>query len=227
MATLYVVATPIGNLEDITYRAVRILGEVDVIAAEDTRQTRILLNRYNLSPRSLISCRAGNEENSSRGIVKLLGEGRDVAYVSDAGTPGISDPGNRLAAAVREAGFPVVPLPGASAVTALMSVAGTAGKGFVFEGFLSPKDGRRKSRLMELLDMEMIFILYESPYRIIRLLENLHDLAPDRKILVGREITKKFEEFLSGSASEVLAVFAARVNLKGEFTVLVGMKEKV
>jgi len=226
MATLYVVATPIGNLEDITYRAVRILGEVDVVAAEDTRQTRKLLDRYNIAPRSLIRCRARNEVTSSRGIVKLLGEGRDVAYVSDAGTPGISDPGNRLASAVRAAGFPVVPLPGASAVTTMMSVAGTAGKGFVFEGFLSPKDGRRKNRLKELLAIDMIVILYESPYRIVKLLENLRDLAPDRKILVGREITKKFEEFLAGSASEVLAVLSARVNLKGEFAVLVGLKEK-
>jgi 16S rRNA (cytidine1402-2'-O)-methyltransferase len=226
MATLYVVATPIGNLEDITYRAVRILGEVDVIAAEDTRQTRILLDRYSITPSSLISCRSANESSSARGIIRLLEQGRDVAFVSDAGTPGISDPGNRLAAAVRDAGFPVVPLPGASAVTALMSVAGTAGKGFVFEGFLSPKDGRRKSRLKELLEMGMIFVIYESPYRIIRLVENLLELAPDRKILIGREITKKFEEFLSGLPQEVLAVLSSRSTIKGEFVVLVGLKEK-
>ncbi len=226
MATLYVVATPIGNLEDITYRAVRILGETEIIAAEDTRQTRKLLNRYDIRPRSLISCRARNEEVSSRGIVKLLEEGRDVAYVSDAGTPGVSDPGSRLAAAVREAGFSVVPLPGASAVTTLVSVAGTVGKGFVFEGFLSPKGGRRRNRLKELMETGMIFVLYESPYRIIKLLEDLKDLAPERKILIGREITKKFEEFLSGTAEEVLAVLSSRSNLKGEFAVLVGIGKK-
>ncbi len=163
---------------------------------------------------------------SSKGIVKLLEEGRDVAYVSDAGTPGVSDPGSRLAAAVRDAGFPVVPLPGASAVTSLMSVAGTAGKGFIFEGFLSPKSGRRRTRLKELLDMGMIFVLYESPYRIIKLIEELKELAPERKILIGREITKKFEEFLSGTVEEVLAALSARSTLKGEFTVLVGIGKK-
>ncbi len=223
MASLYIVATPIGNLEDVTYRAVRILGEVDVVAAEDTRQTRKLLDRYGISPKMMISCRARNEEASSKGIVKLLDEGRDVAYASDAGTPGVSDPGSRLAASVREAGFPVIPLPGASAVTTLMSVAGTAGKGFVFEGFLSPKSGRRRSRLKELLQIEMIFVLYESPYRIIKLLDDLQDLAPERKILLGREITKKFEEFLSGSVAEVLAELSSRGTLKGEFALLVGL----
>jgi len=226
MSTLYVVATPIGNLEDITYRAVRILKETEVIAAEDTRQTRKLLDRYGITPKSLISCRARNEEASSKGIVMLLEDGRDVAYVSDAGTPGVSDPGSRLAAAVREAGYPVVPLPGASAVTTLVSVAGTAGKGFVFEGFLSPKGGRRRSRLKELLETDMIFILYESPYRIVKLVEDLKELAPERKILIGREITKKFEEFLSGTAQEVLAVLSARSTLKGEFAVLVGIGRK-
>ncbi|MCK5250806.1 MAG: 16S rRNA (cytidine(1402)-2'-O)-methyltransferase [Spirochaetaceae bacterium] len=226
MATLYVIATPIGNLEDMTFRAVRVLKEVDVIAAEDTRQTRKLLNRYEIAIKTLISCRARNEEISSKGIVKLLEGGRDVAYVSDAGTPGVSDPGGRLAGAVREAGFPVVPLPGASAVTTLMSVAGTAGKGFVFEGFLSPKGGRRRNRLKELLETDMIFVLYESPYRILKLLEDLKELAPERKILIGREITKKFEEFLSGTAEEALAVLTARSTLKGEFAVLVGIGKK-
>lgn len=226
MATLYVVATPIGNLEDMTFRAVRILKEADVIAAEDTRQTRKLLDRYEIASKTLISCRARNEEMSSKGIVKLLEEGRDVAYVSDAGTPGVSDPGGRLVAAVRDAGFPVVPLPGASAVTSLVSVAGTAGKGFIFEGFLSPKSGRRRKRLKELLDMGMIFVLYESPYRIIKLIEELKELVPERKILIGREITKKFEEFLSGTADEVLAVLSARSTLKGEFAVLVGIGKK-
>lgn len=221
MPVLYVVATPIGNLEDITYRAVRILGEVDVIAAEDTRQTRVLLDRYGIVAARMISCRARNEEASAKGIVMLLEDGKDVAYVSDAGTPGVSDPGSRLAASVRAAGFDVVPLPGASAVTTLMSIAGTAGKGFVFEGFLSPKGGRRRRRLKDLLEMEMIFVLYESPYRVIKLLEDLHELAEGRKILLGREITKKFEEFLSGTPAEVLAELTPRSTLKGEFAILV------
>ncbi len=222
MATLYVVATPIGNLEDITYRAVRVLGEVPVIAAEDTRQTRKLLDRYDISPQTLISCRARNEEASSKGIVMLLEKGQDVAYVSDAGTPGVSDPGSRLAAAVRDAGHNVVPLPGASAVTTIVSIAGTAGKGFIFEGFLSPKAGRRRNRLEELLSLERIFVLYESPFRIMKLLEELRELDSQRKMLLGREITKKFEEFISGTADEVLAVLQSRGTLKGEFTLLVG-----
>lgn len=226
MSTLFIVATPIGNLEDITYRAVRILKETDVIAAEDTRQTRKLLDRYSIAAEFVISCRARNEENSSKGIIKLLEEGKDVAYVSDAGTPGVSDPGGRLASAVREAGFPVIPLPGASAVTTMMSVAGTAGKGFIFEGFLSPKGGRRRNRLKELLEMGMIFVLYESPYRIIKLIEDLKELSPERKILLGREITKKFEEFLSGTPQEVLAVLSSRSTIRGEFAVLVGLGKK-
>ena len=223
MAKLYMAATPIGNLEDITYRAVRVLGEVDVVAAEDTRQTRKLLNRYSLTPSTMISCRGGNEEAGSKGIVKLLEQGKDVAYVSDAGTPGLSDPGRRLSAAAREAGFDVVPLPGASAVTALVSVAGTPGKGFVFEGFLSPKGGRRRSRLKELLDTRMVFVLYESPHRILKLLGDLVDLASGHKILVGREITKKFEEFLSGTPGEVLKALSSRCRLNGEFAILVGI----
>jgi len=226
MAVLYIVATPIGNLEDITYRAVRILGEVDVIASEDGRLTRKLLSRYSVPAKTLINCRASNEEASSQGIVKLLREGKNVAYLADAGTPGISDPGGRLVSAIRDAGFPIVPLPGPSAVTAMMSVAGMAGKGFIFEGFLSPKDGRRRSRLKELLESRMIFILFESPHRIIKLLENLKTLAPEREILIGREITKKFEEFFSGSAVEVLAILSTRITLKGEFVVLVGSKDR-
>ena len=227
MSMLYVVATPIGNLEDITYRAVRILGEVDVVAAEDTRQTRKLLDRYGINPPMVISCRARNEEASSRGIVKLLEEGKTLAYVSDAGTPGVSDPGSRLAASVREAGFPVIPLPGASASTALVSIAGLPGKGFVFEGFLSPKGGRRRSRLKALLETKMPFVLYESPYRVTKLLGDLVELAPGRNLLLGREMTKKFEEFLSGFPSQVLEVLAERGTLKGEFALIVAATDSL
>ncbi len=223
---MYVVATPIGNLEDMTYRAVRVLGEADVIAAEDTRLTRKLLNHYNIPVKRLISCRAANEAVSAAGIVKLMEEGLDAAYVSDAGTPGLSDPGSRLAASVRQAGFEVVPVPGASALTALISAAGMPGKGFVFEGFLSPKSGKRRGRLKELLEGGMMFVLYESPYRICRLLEDLQELDDSRKLFIGREITKKFEEFLSGRASELLAELSSRGNLKGEFALLAGAAEK-
>jgi len=222
MSTLFVVATPIGNIEDITFRAVRILREVDVIAAEDTRQARILLGRYNIKSGRLISCRARNEEASAKGIVKLLSQGLEVAYVSDAGTPAVSDPGARLVSMVRREGFEIVPIPGVSAVTTLISVAGMAGKGFLFEGFLSPKARKRRERLRKLLESGMVFVIYESPSRIIELCENLVELCPNRKIFVGRELTKKFEECVFGRADEVLSRLAVMDRIRGEFTVLVG-----
>lgn len=218
MATLYITATPIGNLEDITYRAVRVLSQVDVIACEDTRHTRILLDRYNITGKRLIACHARNEDNSSDGIIKLLEEGLDIAYVSDAGTPGINDPGGKVVSAARKAGFEVVPVPGPSAVATLVSVAGFTGKSFTFEGFLSPKPGRRRSRLAQLLDRDETFIVYESPYRVARLLADIADLAPQRQLTVGREMTKAFEQFICGTASEVLS---ALTQPKGEFAVLV------
>lgn len=224
MATLYIVASPIGNLEDITYRAVRILRETAFIAAEDTRQTRKLLNHYDINPKKLISCRAQNEESSAIGIVKLLDRKQDIAYLSDAGTPGISDPGSRLVRVIRESGHRIVPLPGASAVTALMSVAGFPGKGFIFEGFLSTKSGKRRMRLSELRQASMPFIIYESPYRIIKLLEECKDAAPECKILIGREMTKKFEEFIFGTPEELLSILSNRSTIRGEFSILVGIE---
>jgi len=222
MSTLFVVATPIGNIEDITLRAIRILGEVSVIAAEDTRKTRILLDRYNIDFRRLVSCRARNEKASARGIVKLLSQGSNVAYVSDAGTPAVSDPGARLVGLVRAEGFDVVPIPGASAVTTLLSVAGMAGKGFLFEGFLSPKANRRRNRLQKLLESGMMFVVYESPSRIVKLCETLEELCPKRNIFLGKELTKKFEECILGRADEVLSKLNAMDKIRGEFTVLVG-----
>lgn len=222
MSTLFVVATPIGNIEDITFRAVRILREVDVIAAEDTRQTRILLDKYDINFKRLISCRAENEVASAKGIVKLLGKDFAVAYVSDAGTPAVSDPGARLVNLVREEGFEVVPVPGVSAVTTLISVAGMAGKGFLFEGFLSSKVKKRQKRLQKLLESGMIFVIYESPFRIIGLCKTLGELCPNRNIFVGRELTKKFEECIFGKADEVLSLLSAKDRIRGEFTILVG-----
>ncbi|MCP4296953.1 MAG: 16S rRNA (cytidine(1402)-2'-O)-methyltransferase, partial [Proteobacteria bacterium] len=188
MGDLYIVATPIGNLNDITYRAVETLKNVDIIACEDTRQSRKLLNHYGIS-KHLISCRARNEVNSSSGIVKLLEEGKDIAYVSDAGTPGISDPGSILVRAARDAGFEIIPIPGASAQTALASIGGFKGKSVLFEGFLAQKSGKRKRRLRELLDREEAFVIYESPYRIEKLMKELSDAEPERLLIVGREMT--------------------------------------
>lgn len=220
MSTLYLVATPIGNLGDITYRAIETLKSVSVIACEDTRHTQQLLTHYGISKR-LIATHAHNEEASAKGIIAMLAEGQTVAFVSDAGTPALSDPGSRLVQAVRDAGFSVVPIPGPSAFTALVSVAGLVGKSITFEGFLSPKSGRRRARLATLLERGEAFVIYESPFRVVKTLAELSDLAPLRRVVVGREMTKKFEEFLQGRASEVAAQLSARQAIKGEFALLV------
>ncbi len=217
---LYMVATPIGNLDDITYRAVKILGEVDVIACEDTRHTSLLLSHYDIHKR-LIACHSYNEQASAKGIIQLLEEGKDVAYVSDAGTPGISDPGSRLVSAVRKAGFSVIPIPGPSALATLVSVSGFVGKAFTFEGFLSPKAGRRKARLETLLARNEAFLIYESPFRVIKTLKEISLLAENRKVVIGREMTKIHEEYLSGSAGEVAEILEERPLVKGEFAILV------
>ena len=214
-----------GNMQDMTYRAVEILKEVDIIACEDTRQSAKLFNHYGIS-KHLISCRARNEKQSAPGIVKLLDEGKDIAYVSDAGTPVISDPGRLLVRQARDAGHEIYPVPGASAFSALVSVCGFPGKSFLFEGFLSPKQGKRKKRLQELLDREESFLLYESPYRIIKLLTELGELAPEREILLGREMTKKFEEYIEGSADKLINHLELNNSVKGEFALLVSAEKK-
>lgn len=220
MGTLYIVATPIGNLEDITLRALRILKEVDVIACEDTRHTLRLLNHYKIE-KKLIATHAHNEKNSAFGIVKLLKEGLNIAFVSDAGTPTVSDPGSILVSLVRKEGFDVVPIPGVSATTTLMSVAGLTGKTFTFEGFLPLKGQKRKNRLEELLKREEAFILYESPFRIIKLLEEIATMEPKRKVIIGREMTKIYEEFLEGRVEQLLATLSERPAIKGEFALCI------
>lgn len=218
MSKLYVVATPIGNLDDITLRAVSTLRDADVIACEDTRHTQNLLNHLEITGKRLIACHAHNEAASSQGIVGLLQQGLSVAYCSDAGTPGVSDPGSRLVRAVREAGFDVVPIPGASASVTLISASGLNGKTFTFEGFLSPKSGRRKARLKELLAREEAFIVYESPFRILKTLGELKDLDDTRHLVLGREMTKAFEQFIYGTPSEVISQLKV---VKGEFALVV------
>ncbi len=223
MSTLYIVATPIGNLDDITLRAIKTLKEVDVIACEDTRHTQTMLTHLEITGKRLIACHAHNEAASSQGIINLMEQGLDVAYCSDAGTPGVSDPGSRLVRAVREAGFTVVPIPGASASVTLISASGLAGKTFTFEGFLSPKSGRRKSRLKELLERNEAFIVYESPFRILKTLGELQALDDSRKLVLGREMTKAFEQFIYGTPSEVISQLKV---VKGEFALVVLPPEK-
>lgn len=220
MAALYVVATPIGNLEDITRRAARILGEVDVVACEDTRRTRQLLTALGVS-KQLVSCRAENEAVAAQRILALLSDGKDVAYASDAGTPALSDPGSTLVSVARAAGFAVVPVPGVSAFSAIVSVAGQGDKTVTFEGFLSVKPGKRRKRLQELLSRGEAFVLYESPYRIVKLLSDLTDLSPDRAVVLGREMTKVHEEYRLDSAGGHLEELRGRPKILGEFTVLV------
>lgn len=214
MSCLYMVATPIGNLDDITLRAIETLKMVDVVACEDTRHTQILLNYLEITGKRTIACHAHNESASGAGIVKLLEQGLNVAYCSDAGTPGVSDPGSRLVSAVRKAGFNVIPIPGASASVTLISACGLNGKTFTFEGFLSPKSGRRKKRLQELLERDEAFIVYESPFRIVKTLNEIKELDNTRQIVLGRELTKTFEQIICGTASEIISQLKV---VKGEF----------
>lgn len=220
MSTLYMVASPIGNMEDITLRALKVLESVSVVACEDTRHTGQLLKHFNLFKRC-IACHAHNEGESAKGIIALLDRGEDVAYLSDAGTPGISDPGARLAEAVRQAGHPVVPLPGANAAVTLLSAAGNVGRTFTFEGFLSPKKGRRRRRLEELVGRGEAFVIYESPFRVVKTLEDVAEVDPASRIVMGRELTKAFEEILCLPVDELVAVLKARPAIKGEFALVV------
>ncbi len=226
MSTLYIVGTPIGNLGDITYRAVETLKNVDVVAAEDTRHTLQLLTHLEIR-KPLISCRAQNEEFAAQKIIQLMDEGKNIAFASDAGTPGISDPGAVLAGLVRKAGHSVVPIPGPSAFATLVSVAGAGGKTLIFEGFLSPKPGKRRTRLKELLSTEDAIVLYESPFRIVKLLTDIADIDNNRRVVVGRELTKLHEEIIEGTASELRDDFASRASIKGEFAVFISGIKKV
>ena len=220
MSTLFVVATPIGNLGDITLRALETLKSVDIIACEDTRHTLHLLTHFDIR-KPLVSCRARNEEAAAEKIVRHLAEGSDVAYVSDAGTPGVSDPGAVLVDAARNAGHTIVPIPGVSAFASLVSVAGSGGKTVIFEGFLSPKAGKRASRVRELLNTGAALVFYESPFRIVKLLGIIADIDSNRKVVVGRELTKLHEEIVEGTAQEMRDVFGAREKILGEFSVFV------
>jgi 16S rRNA (cytidine1402-2'-O)-methyltransferase len=220
VAILYIIGTPIGNMEDLSFRAAEILRSADLIACEDTRQTLKLLNRLGVR-RPLLSCRAQNEESAAARVIAALNEGKTAAFASDAGTPALSDPGAVLAAKAAAAGHEVIPIPGPSAFASLISVAGARDKTVIFEGFLSPKPGRRKKRLKELLDTGWGFVLYESPFRILKLLEDLADFDGERYVCVGREMTKIHEEYKRGRAVEILAYFAQKERQMGEFSLYV------
>jgi 16S rRNA (cytidine1402-2'-O)-methyltransferase len=217
---LYIVATPLGNLADITLRALDVLRSVDVVAAEDTRKTRRLLGQHGIQ-QQLVSYHEHNEQRRTVELVTHLEQGRRIALVSDAGTPGISDPGYRLVHAAANAGIKVVPIPGVSALTAALSAAGLPTDTFVFSGFAPKKTARRRKLLETLAALPFTIILYESPLRMIRLLDDILDTMGDRYCVVAREMTKLHEEFLRGRISEVRETLSDRNKVKGECTVLI------
>ena len=220
MSTLYIIATPIGNLGDISFRALEILKNVDLVACEDTRRTLKLLTHFEIKVK-LISCRSQNEEFAAEKVINALNQGQTAAYASDAGTPALSDPGAELTRAAVQAGHEVIPIPGPSAFAALLSIAGGRDKTVVFEGFLSPKPGRRRSRLRELMAMEAACIIYESPFRVLKLLGDIAEIDSERYICIGREMTKIHEEYLRGSAAEILSKLNEKKEQIGEFSVYI------
>ena len=220
LGTLYLVATPIGNMEDITLRAIRTLRDCDIVAAEDTRHTGMLLKRLRLAKRQ-VSIHKFNEAKRAGGIISLLEQGGTVALVSDAGSPGISDPGQRVVEAVLAAGLRVEPVPGACALIAGLTASGLPTDEFHYCGFLPVKSGQRARRLAKLLELSGTLVLYESPYRIAKLLGELAELAPASEVVLARELTKKFEQIQRGTAAELLEHYGEK-KPKGEFVVLVG-----
>jgi len=218
-ATLYLVATPIGNLEDITLRALRVLRECDVVAAEDTRRTGQLLKHFDIT-KPLLSYFQFNEARRSEEIIERLRRGEKVALVTDAGSPGISDPGERVVKAAIAAGLRVEAVPGPCALVAALTASGLPTDEFHFIGFLPHKSGQRHNKLESLKAFDGTLVLYESPFRIEKLLTELNEVFPEREIVVARELTKKFEEFLRGQPATLLEQ-AQKRSLKGEFVVLV------
>jgi 16S rRNA (cytidine1402-2'-O)-methyltransferase len=222
LTCLYIVATPIGNLDDITLRAIEILKTVDIIAAEDTRHSRPLLNHFGISTR-LVSYRDHNEAASTQGLMAFLQAGQSVALISDAGTPLISDPGYRLVKTAREAGVQVVPIPGASAVVAALCASGMATDRFSFQGFLPAKRVGRQRHLQSLLTDTQTLVFYEAPHRIKETLEDVAAIfGADRPVTLARELTKRFEQIWHGAASEAIAhLQSGHIPIRGEFVLLV------
>lgn len=221
---LYLVPTPIGNLEDITLRAIRILGEVDGILAEDTRNSGQLLKHLNIS-KPLFSHHAHNEHTGVPGVIKMLKEGKSLALISDAGTPGISDPGYLLVKACVDNGIEVESLPGATAFVPALVNSGFPTDRFVYEGFLPHKKGRQ-TRWKALAEEDRTIVLYESPHRLVKALEQIIEfISPDRQVMVGRELSKMHEQMVRGTATEVLAYFTAHPDkVRGEIVIVIAGK---
>lgn len=222
---LILVGTPIGNLEDITTRALTALREADIVMAEDTRHSRKLLDRYEIQQR-MVSCHKFNEASRIDWVAEQLEGGQTIAYITDGGMPGVSDPGSRLVQGIQERGLPVSVRPGPSAVSSAVALSGLCEYGYQFLGFLKPKSAARKRELTALADSTIATILFESPHRILKLLAEASEILPDRACYIGRELTKKFEESLWGTPGEILARFDGR-SAKGEFVVVIAAAPKV
>jgi len=224
--SLYIIASPIGNLEDMTLRAVRLLRESALVACEDTRQTRKLLDHFGIET-PMVSYHEYNEAARAAELIGKLESGANVALVSDAGTPLVSDPGYRLVTAAIAAGIPVVPVPGPSASLAALAGSGLATDSFRFCGFLPPKTTQRRKVLEQLRHETCTLIFYEAPHRVLDALEDVGAVLGSRPVVVARELTKLHEEFLRGTAAEVRAELASRPSIRGEFTLLVGKAEEM
>lgn len=217
--TLYIVATPIGNLADITLRAIETLKSVDLIAAEDTRHTRILLDKYGITTPTT-SYFAHSKIQKAEYLINALKEGRSIAIVSDAGTPGISDPGYKIIRMAIDAGISIVPIPGPSGLITALTASGKPTDSFTFEGFLSNKSGKRKNQLKALKEEGRTAVLYESPHRITKLLDDIFEIYGDTELVLAREVTKKFEEIRRAKVSDHIARFSTTKPL-GEFMVII------
>lgn len=218
--TLYLVSTPIGNLEDITHRAVRLLGEVDIIACEDTRHTRKLLNHYGIETKT-VSYHEHNERQRAEELLDLLRSGSNIAIVSDAGTPGISDPGFRVVQAAIKQELRVVPLPGPTALITALIASGLATDEFFFGGFLPARSGQRRARLADVASIPATLIFYEAPHRIAATLKDARDVLGERKAVVARELTKIHEEISRGCLSELVERFSSSESARGEIVLMI------
>ena len=218
--TLYIVSTPIGNLEDITQRAIRILSEVDIIACEDTRHTKKLLNHFGI-PTPTTSYHDHNERERAPELLRSLKDGSDIAIVSDAGTPGISDPGFRIAQLAAEEGILVVPVPGPTALIAALVAAGFPSDQFFFGGFLPARTNQRRTKLAEVSSMPATLIFYEAPHRIVDALRDAREVLGERQAVVARELTKLHEELVHGTLSELAENFSAREAVRGEMVLII------
>ena len=226
MGILYLVATPIGNLEDVTLRALRILKEVDLIACEDTRYTARLLTRYGIgTPRE--SYHKFNEESRTPRLIQMLQDGKNIALVSDSGTPLVSDPGYELVAACRNEGIQVIPIPGPSAAIAALAGSGLPSDRFYFAGFLPARGALRKRKLEELAGIPATLIFYEAPHRLLAALDDMITVFGERRASIARELTKIHEEFLHGTLPELLAILQSRPRIQGEITLIVDQGDAV